>query len=113
MMGMLGVLGCLRTIACARRTEIFDALVIGCHDLVFHFEAALIVRGNADSRVVRLYGDAHDGIAKAIKDIDFCCWIAETFRDALEHWIGERRKDIVDLGQKKRKESSIAVTDDG
>lgn len=65
-------------------------------------------------RVVwHVVGYAHPHGAETVKDVDLGAHVLGCgFGHGLEHRVGERREDVVDLGEEKGEEAVIAIPED-
>ena len=57
--------------------------------------------------------DTHAHGSETIEDVDFGAHGLWGVRDGLEHWIGESREDIMDLGEEEREEARVTIAEDG
>jgi hypothetical protein len=62
---------------------------------------------------VEVAGDTHAHGSETVEDVDFSAHVLWGVRDGLEHWIGESREDVMDLGEEEGKEARVTVTEDG
>ena len=78
------------------------------------FDLELVMDLLMDIGARKVGRDAHPCISEAVEDVNFAhgggCW---GIRNSLQHRIGERWKNVMDLGEEKWKESIVAVAEDG